>query len=43
MAIDGANANLGPDSKELERKLEELLRQHSRDIQALQRQIAAVR
>lgn len=41
MAIDGANANLGPDSKEWERKLEELVLQHSRDIEALKRQIAA--
>lgn len=41
MALDGANANLGPESKEWERKLEALVLKHERAIEALERQIAA--
>lgn len=42
MALKGANANLGPESKEWERKLEEIIADYERRINALERQIQAV-
>lgn len=41
MAIDGANANLGPESKEWERKLETLVLTMKTKIENLERQIGA--
>ncbi|WP_269454556.1 hypothetical protein [Microbacterium sp. T32] len=37
MALDGAKANLGPESKEWERKLEERIADYERRITALER------
>lgn len=41
MALDGANANLGPESKEWERKLEAIVLRHERELEALRRLIPA--
>jgi hypothetical protein len=42
VALKGANANLGPESKEWERKLEEVIVDYERRIIALELQLQAV-
>jgi len=43
MALEGANANLGPDSKEWERILEQIVLRHDRELEQLRGQIAGAR